>query len=90
MRTTDENAAEAAPYARQAKWRAANPVARWAHIATASAVRRGIIQTAPCRDCGAEKAEAHHPDHRDPLNVVWLCRLHHRAEHRRLKCEAAG
>ena len=27
----------------------------------------------PCRDCGATKTEAHHPDYSKPLEVIWLC-----------------
>jgi hypothetical protein len=75
---------------RQAKWQAANPVARWAHLATASAIRRGILVRQPCCMCGDPKSDAHHPDHRDPLRVEWYCRTHHVAEHRRLKAEGGG
>jgi len=75
-------------FARQRKWREANPLKRWAHIATAGAIRRGLITPEPCQVCGDPKAEAHHPDHRDPLTVEWFCRLHHKREHQRLRCEA--
>lgn len=69
----------------QQRWRDRNPLATWAHSATRGAIRRGLIQVQPCEECAAEKAEAHHPDHRDPLRVVWLCRRCHKAEHKRLK-----
>jgi hypothetical protein len=75
-------------FSRQAKWRERNPLKRWAHIATASALRRGIISRRPCEVCGAEPAEAHHDDHTNPLKVRWLCRLHHKAEHRVTKGRA--
>ncbi|ESW88109.1 hypothetical protein X762_08975 [Mesorhizobium sp. LSHC426A00] len=44
-----------------------------------------------CAVCGISKTDFHHdPDHYDrPLDGVWLCRKHHKREHRRLKCEAA-
>lgn len=79
-------------YARQARWREKNPVARWAHIATASAIRRGIIVPPDvCEDCGeARQLDAHHPDHRNPLLVRFLCRSCHQAEHRRAKAEGGG
>lgn len=77
----------AAKQTRQEKWRERNPVATWAHSATRSAIRRGIIQPEPCSVCGEPKAEAHHPDHREPLRVIWLCRPCHKAEHRRMKLE---
>jgi len=66
---------------RQAKWQAANPKARWAHMALASAIKRGLIERQPCEKCGAVPTDGHHPDYDRPLAVVWLCRRHHRARH---------
>lgn len=71
----------ARPKSRQDRWRERNPLAYWAHAATRSALRRGLIQRQPCAVCGAEKAEAHHPDYGDPLHPQWLCRRHHKALH---------
>lgn len=68
-------------YPSQAKWREKNPIANWAHSATRSAIRRGILTRQPCEVCGDPNAEAHHPDHRDPLRVIWVCRSHHKALH---------
>jgi hypothetical protein len=56
---------------------------------TTYAVRTGKLVRKPCEVCGAEKVEAHHRDYRDHLNVKWLCRKHHRAEHKRI-ADAAG
>jgi hypothetical protein len=67
---------------RQRRWQSANPKARWAHIALASAIRRGIVQRGPCEVCGAEKVDGHHPDYDRPAHVIWLCRKHHGALHR--------
>lgn len=72
----------------QARWAAANPQAVWAHQALRSALKRGLVIQEPCQVCGALEAEAHHPDYDRPMAVDWLCRLHHRREHKRLKCEA--
>lgn len=69
---------------RQQAWRERNPLAIWAHAATRSAIRRGLIVPQPCEVCGA-KAEAHHPDHADPLRVQWLCRIHHKRLHAALR-----
>jgi len=74
----------------QAKWRQGNPKATWAHQSLRSALKRGLIIQQPCKVCGDLDAEAHHSNYDRPLDVDWLCRLHHRHEHRRLKCEAAG
>lgn len=71
------------PQTPQERWRARNPLAHWAHVSTRTAIRLGLIEREPCAECGAEDAEAHHPDHRDPLRVVWLCRSDHKALHRR-------
>lgn len=39
-------------------------------------LRRGKVKREPCAQCGAEPAEAHRLDYREPLRVVWLCRPH--------------
>lgn len=69
----------------QTKWNRQHPLALWAHGAVRSALRRGIIERKPCEECGAEPTEAHHPDYHRPLLVRWLCRLHHRRAHRKVK-----
>lgn len=66
---------------RQAKWAAAHPQARWAHDALRSAIRRGLIVRKPCEVCGAEKTDAHHTDYDRPMDVIFLCRRHHRERH---------
>jgi hypothetical protein len=53
-----------------------------------AAVRQGVVTKKPCVICGALKVVGHHPDYSKPLDVIWLCRDHHRAEHKRLKSEA--
>lgn len=72
-------------WARQAKWRDRNPKAAWAHSALRAAVKRGLVEPQPCEVCGAADAEAHHHDYDRPADVIWLCRVHHREEHRRLR-----
>jgi len=73
-----------APHNPQKAWRERNPLAYWAHSATRSAIRRGLITPQPCEICG-KPAEAHHPDHANPLRVQWLCRLHHKRLHAQLR-----
>ena len=51
-----------------------------ARLAVFHAIKRGELQRQPCWVCG-EKAQAHHPDYSQPLDVVWLCVLHHRQAH---------
>lgn len=53
-----------------------------ARQAVKNAIRRGDLSVKPCEKCGEAKSEAHHPDYSKPLEVMWLCRPHHNAEHR--------
>lgn len=52
-----------------------------AHVAVHSALYHGTLVPAPCTVCGRLPSEGHHPDYARPLDVVWLCRPHHRALH---------
>jgi len=54
------------------------------------AVRRGQIQKKPCETCGSEKVEIHHENYDKPLQVRWLCRKCHLAEHKSAGRVAAG
>lgn len=58
------------------RWRKKNPEKKRAQVALQRAVKKGLVIPQPCEVCG-EKAEAHHPDYSKPLEVVWLCHLHH-------------
>ena len=40
-------------------------------------VYEGKIKRMPCMVCGQTKSEAHHEDYKKPLDVIWLCRIHH-------------
>jgi hypothetical protein len=50
----------------------------------AKALKKGILKRQPCVICGNEKTHGHHEDYNKPLDVVWLCSLHHRKRHREL------
>ena len=47
----------------------------------ASAARKGRIIKLSCEVCGELKSEGHHEDYSKPLEVRWLCHLHHEAWH---------
>ncbi len=64
----------------QQKWNRRHPEAMRAHKIVWQARKRGELVPKPCMICGAP-AEAHHPDHAQPLVVEWLCRFHHRRLH---------
>lgn len=66
------------------KWKDAQSSRRAANVILGNAVKYGKVKKQPCWVCGCD-AEAHHPDYDRPLDVVWLCRLHHREAHDLLK-----
>lgn len=48
----------------------------------AGAIRKGTLERKPCAVCGTtKKVQAHHPDYRQPLEVIWLCQTHHLKVH---------
>lgn len=55
-----------------------NDVKRQAACAVTNAKRTGTLVPKPCVECGAARSEAHHDDYSKPLDVIWLCRFHHR------------
>ncbi len=67
------------------KWALDNSAKRAAHIILGNAVRDGKVQKMPCVICGAQKSEGHHDDYTKPLDVIWLCRLHHGQLHTKKK-----
>jgi hypothetical protein len=77
-------------YPNQAKWRREHPKQVWAQQCLRSALKRGLVIQEACKVCGNPETEAHHPDYDKPMAVDWLCRPHHKAEHKRLRliCEA--
>ena len=63
--------------AKQKKYRHAHN----AMCAVHRALRQGHISRQPCEQCGSMDVDAHHPDYDKPLEVMWLCRSHHRQWH---------
>ncbi len=73
------------------KWEIANPEKRTAHKRVERAVRSGRLERRPCERCGSEvNVHAHHDDYSRPLEVMWLCQLHHKERHRELAATAAN
>ncbi len=64
-----------------AKWRRENPAKYSAQTAVGNAVRDGRLKKMPCDICGDLKVHAHHDDYSKPLDVRWLCPLHHARYH---------
>lgn len=45
------------------------------------ALKTGKLVKESCLKCGNTETFAHHTDYGKPLEIMWLCRLHHREEH---------
>ncbi len=74
-----------------ARYRVSNPEKYRAHKVVEYAVARGKLQRQPCQRCGAtDLVHAHHDDYSKPLDVAWLCPLHHRERHRDLDAAQAA
>ena len=78
--------------ASRAKWKANNPQAiavmakryrskypqrERAGNAIVTELRAGRMIRQPCELCGEVKVDGHHDDYDKPLEVRWLCRVHH-------------
>lgn len=65
-----------------------NPIRAAAMKIYKYAIRHGKLVRGPCAACGAtENIDGHHTDYTKPLDVVWLCKKHHREEHAKMKCD---
>lgn len=67
------------------KWRDEDMRRAKCHIAVARALRNGSLVPENCVVCGSEKSVAHHENYDKPLDVVWLCQVHHKARHKEMK-----
>jgi len=66
----------------QALHRRRHPDHYYARNQVTIALKTGRLVKGPCVVCGTTKQiQAHHPDYTKPLDVMWLCRLHHKEEH---------
>lgn len=66
------------------RWEEHNAHKRRAHTLFRRALKAGIIlKPTTCEKClKSASLEGHHPDYSRPLEVMWLCRKCHRAEHK--------
>lgn len=66
------------------RWRRENPEAYRAETAVSNAIRDGRLkrgEVCEVADCGRTDLHAHHDDYSKPLEVRWLCPLHHHRGH---------
>jgi hypothetical protein len=53
-----------------------------ARIELNNAIRHKIVEKQSCSVCGNSNSQAHHIDYTKPLDVIWLCPVHHSEIHR--------
>ena len=56
-----------------------------ARMQLGNAIKNGHLKRLPCEKCGDENSHGHHEDYSKPLEVMWLCALHHAARHKELR-----
>lgn len=62
-----------------------NPLVAAAYSAVCSAIQCGRLVRQKCEVNGCPRmGEAHHSDYSKPLDVNWLCRIHHNLSHGRI------
>lgn len=77
-----------APRARACKkWqaKAENRLKIAVHRQVKKALAIGLLKKQPCTRCGSDRSQGHHEDYSKPLEVIWLCALHHAERHREIR-----
>ena len=69
------------PSCKSRRWSTTSQKQQVAHAEVLKAIKSGVLKRMPCEICGLEPSEGHHRDYDHPLEVVWLCRSHHKLEH---------
>jgi hypothetical protein len=63
-------------------WLAENKLKKKAHQAVAYAIQTKRLIRQPCERCNTtQNVVAHHEDYNKPLDVMWLCKQHHKERH---------
>ena len=78
-RATKYGKIAAAQYA--ASHRERNPLKAKARAILNHAIRDGNVTSQPCIICLNPRTEAHHYDYSKPLQVIWVCQVHHSLFH---------
>ena len=65
------------------EYRRGNPERYTANTAVNNAIRDGRLVKQPCEVCGRLDVHGHHDDYTKPLEVRWLCPVHHKEHHER-------
>ena len=69
-------------------WLQENKLKKKAHGDVAYAILTGKLVRQPCERCGTtQNVVAHHEDYNKPLEVLWLCKYHHKERHMEIEKE---
>lgn len=66
------------------RWRNRDSRIVAAHNKVAREIKAGNLVRLPCSVCGSISSYAHHESYNRPLDVVWLCQIHHKARHKQM------
>jgi len=73
-------------YSKKYKSNPDNTIKTIAHDTVNNAIKSGKLIKGPCYICGSTKRiNCHHPDYNKPLDVIFLCPIHHSRLHKILK-----
>ena len=72
-------------YNNEKNWKKRNPEKLKIENILQNAVRSGKLKRKPCEVCGKEKTHGHHENYNEPLLVNWLCAVHHKEIHKKIK-----
>lgn len=81
-REYDRNRPQRIPEGYFENYRKLKPKVRIAQNTVNNAIRDGKLSKQPCEVCGSLEVHAHHCDYSKPLDVMWLCPIHHKAWHK--------
>lgn len=76
-----------------AKARSKDPVEIYKNLARRklrNAVSNGEVSKMPCEVCGDVNSQGHHHDYEKPLDVTWLCPIHHAEAHHKAEGRSNG
>ena len=65
------------------RWSKDNKHKKNASLKVRRAIKKGILHRMPCEVCAVTKTHAHHDDYSKPLEVRWLCCVHHFEWHKK-------
>lgn len=66
------------------KYKKANKRKSKIHNDVSRAIKQGKLERGVCEVCGNRKTHGHHDDYSKPLEVRWLCNLHHVHDHKNI------